>query len=372
MELNEKPKSTLINRTMIKFLTVIMGVLIFWVLGFLVKDIKTIDGPDYSAFKAIYEDKTLSAKNAELERNIQALQHEITTYKDTQSRTEKNTKNLQNTINQLLEIQKLDLQKQTHTPNREQTDFYSTLNGFLENQASFQELGAKIAAAITEKERLEAEKKQITRQISEQMEPARTAHDNALRAHNLKLAFYQLLLLIPLLVISALLMLKKRDSIYFPFFMATAGAVLVKVGLVAHEYFPTEYFKYILIGVLLVVVGKILHYFINTASAPKLETLLKQYKEAYSHFLCPVCEHPICMGPRRFLHWTRRSVSNIKPAVTANDDYTPYTCPACGTGLFESCPSCDQTRHSLLPHCEHCGDEKPISVTMDQSPQSKA
>ncbi|MHC4105255.1 MAG: double zinc ribbon domain-containing protein, partial [Planctomycetota bacterium] len=35
-----------------------------------------------------------------------------------------------------------------------------------------------------------------------------------------------------------------------------------------------------------------------------------------------------------------------------------YTCPACGTELYEKCDKCSDIRHSLLPFCEHCGNEK--------------
>ena len=34
----------------------------------------------------------------------------------------------------------------------------------------------------------------------------------------------------------------------------------------------------------------------------------------------------------------------------------PYSCPSCGTTLFEDCRQCGHSRHSLLPHCSHCGE----------------
>ena len=106
--------------------------------------------------------------------------------------------------------------------------------------------------------------------------------------------------------------------------------------------------------VLLLAVAKLLIYFIRVVAFPKARWLTRQYREAYERFLCPICEYPIRTGPRRFLYWTRRTVNKIGlPADAAKDE--AYTCPTCGTTLFDACPACQGIRHSLLPHCRHCG-----------------
>jgi len=126
-----------------------------------------------------------------------------------------------------------------------------------------------------------------------------------------------------------------------------------------HEYFPTEYFKYILIVALLLAVARVLIYFIRTIAFPKRQWLVTQYREAYERFLCPICEYPIRTGPRRFLFWTRRTVKKLAVRGDHSEEEA-YTCPSCGSGLFEACPSCGKIRHTLLPHCSHCGSEKGI------------
>jgi predicted RNA-binding Zn-ribbon protein involved in translation (DUF1610 family) len=140
--------------------------------------------------------------------------------------------------------------------------------------------------------------------------------------------------------------------------LAFAGATLLKVGLVIHEYFPYGFSKYVLTIALLLVVGRVLVYLIRTIAFPKLSGLLKQYREAYERFLCPVCEYPIRIGPRRFLYWTRRTVNKLVVPSEAEGKEECYTCPACGSQLFEECASCHRIRHALLPHCAHCGAEK--------------
>jgi predicted RNA-binding Zn-ribbon protein involved in translation (DUF1610 family) len=176
----------------------------------------------------------------------------------------------------------------------------------------------------------------------------------------MKLAFLQLAILLPILAAATVLVIRKRGSIYFPLFLAAGIATLIKVALVTHEYFPSRYFKYILIGGLLIVVARLLIYFIRTSAFPKAQWLLKQYREAYERFLCPVCDYPIRVGPRRFLFWTRRTVNKIVVPTNSGDPEETYTCPSCGSELFEECQACHGVRHSMLPSCTHCGAEKQI------------
>jgi hypothetical protein len=73
--------------------------------------------------------------------------------------------------------------------------------------------------------------------------------------------------------------------------------------------------------------------------------------------------YPIRIGPRKFLYWTRRTVHKILPQEKSPDKAEPYSCPCCGTRLFEECTACHGVRHSLLGHCEHCGAEKEVCAS---------
>ena len=146
-----------------------------------------------------------------------------------------------------------------------------------------------------------------------------------------------------------------------PLFLGYGAATFLKVTLVIHEYFPSRYFKYVLIFGLLIIVGKLLVYFIRVVAFPKSQWLTKQYREAYERFLCPICEYPIRTGPRKYLFWTRRTINKI---VLQKDESSEedYSCPVCGTELLEECSVCNKIRHSLLPHCQHCNAEKKIEA----------
>lgn len=345
-------------RQLIRLFTVVLGVLFFWLLGFFVEDIESIPGPDYVKVESKYIDHVLVDKKTQVQSQISNLERTINNTSEEQRLVGDSSLNLQRTINQLLELQKLSIQKAVSLSESEKSNLSTSLKSFLESQKSYQTLNQNIAELTSKKLRLEEEKRQIERQIAEQQEPAQREFQKLSEAHRLRLAFYQLSILLPLLLVAGYLLMARRGSIYFPLFLALGGATLLKVTLVVHEYFPTRYFKYVLIVVLLGVVARLLVYCIRTVAFPKMEWLVKQYREAYERFLCPICEYPIRTGPRKFLYWTRRTVHKVLPQGEAARVEEPYICPSCGTVVFETCPSCQKVRHSLLAHCEHCGARK--------------
>lgn len=360
MDAKHKPKGPWINRFVTRLFTVVLGALIFWFLGFLVQDIKSIRGPQYNEIEKRHVDQFLVERKGSLEKQIADLDRNLGNRREEQRVVGDSSQNLQRTINQLIELQKLSIQKNITLSESEQENLGVSLNGFLESQQKYQELNTGISRLMAEKRGLEDERTDIDRRIDQQRRPARAEYNQLSKRHRLRLAGLQLAILVPLLAVGTILIIKKRVSIYFPLFLAFGGATLLKVALVIHEYFPTRYVKYILITVLLLAVARLLIYFIRVVAFPGARWLTKQYREAYERFLCPVCEYPIRIGPRRFLYWTRRTVNKIMPQKEQAGEEEPYTCPSCGTLLFEKCLSCQSIRHSLLPHCRHCGAEKEI------------
>ena len=360
MKAEMKTKGTWLTRTAIRLFTLALAVLVLWVLGFLVKDIRSIQGPDYGTIEQKHLDKDLVAMREALETQIADLTRQIENQTEKQRVVGDSSRNLQQTINQLLELQKLGMQKSIALSETEQANFTSSLNLFLDNQRKYQELSQTVSDMLERKQGLVREREQADLKIEQQRQPARAEFSRLSNQHRLKLAFLQLAILLPILLVWVIVIVKKRASIYFPLYLAFGAATLIKVAQVVHEYFPSKYFKYILIGGLLLVVARLLIYFIRTIAFPKTQWLVKQYREAYERFLCPVCEYPIRIGPRRYLFWTRRTVNKIVVPTDRGDQEEKYTCPACGSGLYEECPSCHRIRHAMLPHCSHCGAEKEV------------
>lgn len=360
MKNDTKSKGTWIHRFAIRLFTLVLALLIYWVLGFFVDDIRDIRGPDYATIEQNHLDKDLVAKRVALEKQVADLTLQIENQTAKQRVVGDSSRNLQQTINQLIELQKLGMQKSIAFSEKEQANFASSLKLFLDNQQKYQELSQTVSDMLERKQGLVREKGQAEQEIERQRQPARDEFNTLSEKHRLKLAFLQLAILLPILIVAAGVIIKKRTSIYFPLFLALGAATLIKVTLVAHEYFPSKYFKYILIGGLLIVVARLLIYFIRTIAFPKAQWLVKQYREAYERFLCPVCEYPIRIGPRRFLFWTRRTVNKIVVPGDHGALEEKYTCPSCGCNLFEECSSCHEVRHAMLPNCSHCGEEKEI------------
>ena len=347
-------------RQLIRLVTVVLGILFFWLLGFLVEDIESIRGPDYAAIERQHVDSSVVARREEVGRQLADLQRAISHKQQQQQLVGDSSQNLQRTINQLLELQRLSIQKAVPLSEAERNNLSTSLKHFLDSQTSYQDLNQNLADLTAKKLSLEEENNRIEIQLAKQREPAQKEFDDLSEAHRLRLAFYQLAMLVPLLLAAAYLLLSRRGSIYFPLFLAVGGATLLKVGLVVHEYFPTQYFKYVLILILLGFVARLLVYLIRVIAFPKIDWLVRQYREAYERFLCPICEYPIRTGPRKFLYWTRRTVHKILPQGVVAAAEEPYTCPSCGTIVFEVCPACEKVRHSLLAHCEHCGAKKEL------------
>jgi hypothetical protein len=360
MKTDVKSKGTWIHRFAIRLFTLVLAVLIFWVLGFFVDDIRSMRGPDYGTIEQKHLDKELVAKRVALEIQVANLTRQIENQTEKQRVVGDGSRNLQQTINQLIELQKLGMQKSIAFSETEQANFTSSMKLFLDNQKKYQELSQTVSDMLERKQGLVREKEQTEQEIERQRQPARDEFNKLSEKHRLKLAFFQLAILLPILIIAAAVIIKKRSSIYFPLFLACGAATLIKVALVVHEYFPSKYFKYILISGLLIVVARLLIYFIRTIAFPKAQWLVKQYREAYERFLCPMCEYPIRTGPRRFLFWTRRTVNKIVVPGDHGILEEIYTCPSCGCNLFEECPSCHKVRHAMLPNCSHCGTEKEI------------
>lgn len=361
MSKHQKPKGPWIHRFSIRLFTIILAILVFWVLDFLVEDIDSIKGPQRNEIEKKHVDQSLIESRKKAELDIAELDRNISDKREEMRIVGDGSRNVQKTISQLIELQKLTVQKSVELPKEQQDKLSDSLSHFLASQKEYQSHNTELSQLTEQKRKLESKKMSTEKEIEKQRIPATAEFRELNKKHKLRLAFLQLLILIPLMLAGAFLIIRKRGSIYFPLFLGYGSAVLLKISLVIHEYFPTRYFKYVLILGLLIAIIKLLIYFIRVVAFPKAQWLTKQYREAYERFLCPICEYPIRTGPRKFLFWTRRTVNKIVIQKDSQKD-EPYACPCCGTVLFEECPECHNIRHSLLPHCQHCNAEKKMET----------
>ena len=363
--MNDRPrnKGPWIHRVLTIIFTAVFAVLWFWLLGFVVDDIGTWPGPSYAELEARRLDPALVNEADSLQRQIADTERRIIDQKARQELLRDSTANSQTTMNQLLEFQRSSLAKNLTPSAEERKALAESQQRFLSNQSQYQILNEQLVQLNEQLRNLKNRQQQAADTLERQRTPIREEFGGLQRAHDLRIAALKLAVLIPLLVAGVLLFRKYRSGPYAPIVYAFGGTVLLKVGLVMHQYFPSRYFKYVLILTALVIVLQVLRYLIRMVAFPKKDWLLKQYREAYEAFLCPICSYPIRRGPLKYMVWTRRTIRKMTPPpVGANNVEEPYVCPMCSTRLYGECEHCHAVRPSLLPSCQNCGQVIAVSA----------
>jgi len=355
---NKKVKGPWIQHLGIIFLSLILSVLLFLLLGFLTKDIDSLRGPYFSKVQADYVDAELVRKQKSLKESLDVIRKNIKNKLEQQGILKDSTNSLQNTINQLLSIQKQNIERNLTLSGEQQQTLTESQTLFLGNQKQYLALNKEISDLTTRQYQLERELASISGQINEQRSSAQYEYDGLMKIHRLKVAALKLAVIVPIFLISAWFFTKKRSGMFGPIIYATFIAVFIRISLVVYEYFPRRYFKYIALLVIIAVVLRLLLYLLKRIAAPKKDWILKHHQEAYDKGICPICSKPIRIGPLRYAigHKRRGLVLAGQGGQACKQEL--YTCPSCGTELYEKCDKCGDIRHSLLPFCEHCGNEK--------------
>jgi predicted RNA-binding Zn-ribbon protein involved in translation (DUF1610 family) len=358
MSENKKLKGTWVQRFFIIVLGLILGVLLFWLLGFLTDDIGSLRGPDFQQVRARHVDAALDEKLKSLNETLDGLKKNINNRREQQDILKKSTDSLQNTINQLLSIEKQNIEKNLTLSGQQQQILSQSQTMFMENQNKYQDLNEEVFDLTEQQQQLEKERDSVSAQILTQENSARQEYNQLQSRHRLRVAALKLGVMIPLFLISAWFFIKKRSGTFWPIVYAVFIAAFVRISMIVHEYFPREYFKYIALLVIIGIVLKLLICLIKTIVSPKEDKILKRHQEAYDKNICPSCNKPIRIGPLRYIVNRKKASLVLAGQVEKAPKQEIYTCPKCGTQLYEKCSNCSDIRHSLLPFCEHCGNEK--------------
>jgi hypothetical protein len=345
------------QRFLIWTFSVALALLIYWLLGFVLQDIGNLPGPDWNQLEAQRLDPVLRETTEKLNVDLAEVKRQIENEERRQRLLRDSTASSQKTLNQLLELQRMSLEQKATLPAEQQQALSESQQLFIENQKKDQEFNEQLAELYERQSSLTDQQRENDAKLTTAHEPLQKEFEEQSRAHRLRVAAIKIGVLTPLLLLGGYLFGRYRNSSYAPMVYAFGLAVVTKTFLVMHEYFPREYFRYILILSALAVIGRLLARLLSVVAQPNRDARLRQYREAYEAFLCPICQYPIRRGPLKFMAWTPRSLRRAsKPLVGVSDD--PYTCPSCATALYEKCSSCGATRHALLPACEHCGAQK--------------
>ena len=357
MEAKRKVKGSRGVRFFIVLLGISLGVLVFWLLSFIENDIGNIKGPDWNEIRSQYVTNDLDQQKKTFSKEVNNLKRKILTQGEQQRLLDSSTKSLQNTIKQLLSFQRESLEKNVEFSEKSKQTLQEAQTAFLENQQKYQAYNNEIAELTRQQRTKEDSLANINETIKTKEQVGREEFDRLYRKHRLKVAMLKLLFLVPLFLVVSFVFMKYRTSAYWSLVWAGFIAVFLKITLVVHEYFPSEYFKYIALLVIIAIVLRILIYLIRMVVAPKKDLLIKQYQQHYDKCICPVCSKPIRTGPLRFIGGLSKKAQALAGQFF-DMKQTVYSCPSCGESLYSNCEKCRNVRHTLLPYCEHCGAEK--------------
>ena len=358
----EQRQGPISHKIMIYLFAAILTLLLIWAIGYILSDIGHIEGPSWKKVEAEAVGSQLLNRPQKVKDDEAGIVVRIDNEKENQRILKTGMDSSKETMDQLLELHRLALEKNVKPTLGQQDALAESQTLYLANQKQFQQANDQITVLTGQQRQLQRKIDEVTEKIDILSNQARQKFENLMRGHSWKTAGLKLLVIIPLLFVTTWLLIRKRQSDFAPLVFAAFIATFVETGTIMHQYFPAEFFKYIIIGVSILVVVLILRHLIRLAIFPRKDWLLKQYKEAYKKWRCPVCDLPIRRGIRKEIDWGSGTQKGAIPIGQKEEDSSdqPYSCPSCGQDLYEQCLDCQQIRHSLLPFCQICSGEKGI------------
>ena len=353
-------RSTWASRVGAFLLSSILTVLWIGLLAFLLSDVGKLDRPDYQPLFEAGMPAELLADRAEVGDQIAALEKRTERLGQLQVDLERDMEQSGEVMRQMMDLQRLGLEKDEPPSDEERAALASAQSTFLSSQESYRAANAEIQAANLELFQLRERQQDLARAVREAEAPIRKAHAVQVRGWELREATLRLGLVVPLFVLSALLVVRRWSSPWRPVHLSALVATFWTLGLEMFERFPAEYFKYIAIVTAILITLGFLVWLIRKATSPSPALVLARHRAAYTANVCPVCAFRISRAP--VVTRAAKGGGDLQPSPVPVPDRKDFSCPSCGTGLFETCPSCGGARHSLLPFCEGCGAAKEAAL----------
>jgi len=132
-----QPKGAWLQTVALFLLGAVLAVLFFWLLGFVTRDIGNLRGPDRHIIRDKYVSPNLDEARTRLNRTIAETTAAINDKQQRQAIVRDATQSLQNTINQLLAIQKLSVERGTDLAAEQLQTLNETQTAFLDQQRQY-------------------------------------------------------------------------------------------------------------------------------------------------------------------------------------------------------------------------------------------
>ena len=321
-------------RWTIRLLSVLLFGLFMWLQGFVVKDINDQEGPNRGLIAAEHEDSALVEREQELNKNAAHIEREIARQEQIKVNRKENMTVAKDTWNQFAQEHRLYLDSNQPPPAELVGTVQEAQALYIEATKEFETANRKISELQESQHAVALEKEGMRPELERQRGEGYDAYMELYTAHRWQVAAGKLAFVVPLFLIASWLVAKKRKSIYRAILIALLVSSFLRVGIVMHEHFPAEFFKYVGIIAAVIIVLSFLVHALRSAANPKEDVLLRRRREAYQTQRCPDCAYPV-----------------------PEESGKAMACAACGVDLYTTCSSCDEIRHELLPHCRHCGAE---------------
>ncbi|MAE47106.1 MAG: hypothetical protein CMJ86_09475 [Planctomycetes bacterium] len=319
-------------RWTIWLLSTLLFFLFIWLQGFVLEDINDQEGPDRQRIQNEHIEAELVERESQLKRQARELERDIARQEEIKTNRQESMSVAQRTWNQFAQEHRRVLDSGRQPPAELSTTLKEAQTLYMKATDEFEEANTKISDLQQIQHTIALEQETLDRALSIQRGDGYSAYMTLYRAHRWRVAAGKLSFVVPLFVLASWLVARKRKSIYRPVMIALLVSSFLRVGLVMHEHFPAEFFKYVgIIASVIIVLGFLVHA-LRSAATPKEDVLLRRRREAYQKNCCPECAYTV-----------------------PDEEGTTMACAACGVDLFTVCDACDGIRHELLPHCRHCG-----------------
>jgi hypothetical protein len=180
-----RAKGPWLSRLAVNLLTFVVGILIYWLLGFVVNDIGSVKGPSLDEVEKGHLSAVLVERDKSLTREITQTKRLVEKQNQKQKLLSQSSQGLQTTMGQLLELQKLSLEKNLALSTEQSESFNDSLEVFLSNQERFQTINEEIASLVETQQTLEDEQAEVQRKLETQRKPAREEYTHLLESHRL-------------------------------------------------------------------------------------------------------------------------------------------------------------------------------------------
>ena len=355
-DISQKQKAPLPLRLATGFLSLLLTLFFIWLLSFILNDIGDLPGPNYKAIQQrnIPEEKQSTAN--ELSAQLTEIEKQIERQQEIQNTLQQSMINSETALTKIADLQRLSLEGGGKPSEVDQQAMENARSRFYAAQDDFESANESIVSLNSERHQLNQSIAAINKELRQFQDKAQTEFNIERRSHDLKVASLKLALVVPLLLLSAWLVRKKRGSIYQPFNWAALVSAFWMVWLVMWDHFPRDFFKYIAILATIGILAAFLAWAIRSSARPRKATLLNRRREAYQNHRCPICNFPILRGAFQQAVWTKRG-PKLHGEAFGQKKSSRYSCPSCGEALFDQCCDCNEVTQTLLPYCSACGKE---------------